>query len=433
MLSLTTYINESLLFENIFTDEKWSHNGKFDYAKTVVTSLLNGDELRLGYHGDEGTVSIKDFNKDKLNDILKDITKTTAADFNNAYTGDAKNIWRKLFKGDISGKFRKINGGLSFEAELTECLKALILNIDLPANNAVKSAQALFEKIKGTSTINKLKEKATIDNIDKYVFVSGSGKTSRNNDNQIINKDTLEININKKLSKSEENDIENVLTQSGKIIADVTITADDNFDKSDFKHINKEDIFISCKDGASQFSGISMQMPFYGTSKKTSPKSDLLDSFADGESYAEYNKKDTDNVKSFNNLCKLLCIDPNEVYDYYAQPKSDRKKKNIKTVGSVDGNLVSVLIQLLIGGNYWYVNSDSDPIYIDDDIDTNRFKFEPDNNAHLEPTLIAVSGNLNGRHAEIKFRDSAGTTAGYPFRLFIVPREKHLINRLFSN
>ena len=433
MSSLVEYIKE-----NLFTANSWSHNDRFDYAAAVINAILDGNNLRKGKLGDEGVIKSSDFNHDRLSYILSNIKHTTVKDFNDAYNGSDSNIWSKIFKGDFSGKFRKIGGGLDFEAELADALQDLILGVEPAIENKItfKRANELFDKISDSSTIKRLKTmKLNKDTISKYVFVSGKGSTARNKYGQIINTSTLDVNIDKKLNidSADENAIQNVLTQSGKIIADVTITTDDNFDKSDINHVNRDDIYISCKDGASQFSGISFQSPFYGTSKKTNPKSDLIDSFKNDDTYSEFIDKKSDNVKAFQNLCKLLCVDPEMVYDYFKKPRQNRtSQKFISTGDAVNGDVISTLIQLLIGGNYWYVNTDSEPIFIPDDIETNAFKFIPDNSGHLDPSQIVITGKMNGVKAELKFRDSNGTKDGYPFRLFIVPSAKHLIHDTFG-
>ena len=433
MSSLVEYIRE-----NLFTANNWSHNDKFDYAAMVINAILDGNDLRKGKLGDEGVIKSSDFDHDRLSYILSNIKQTTVKDFNDAYNGSESNIWSKIFKGDFSGKFRKIGGGLDFEAELADALQDLILGVEPAIENkiALKRANELFDKISDSNTIKLLKsKKLNKDTINKYVFVSGKGSTARNKYGQIINTSTLDVNIDKKLNidSADENAIQNVLTQSGKIIADVTITTDDNFDKSDINHVNIDDIYISCKDGASQFSGISFQSPFYGTSKKTNPKSDLIDSFKNDDTYSEFIDKKSDNVKAFQNLCKLLCVDPEMGYDYFKKPRSNRvSQKFISTGDGVNGNVISTLIQLLIGGNYWYVNTDSEPIFIPDDIETNAFKFIPDNSGHLDPSQIVITGKMNGVKAELKFRDTNGTKDGYPIRLFIVPSAKHFIHDTFG-
>lgn len=433
MSSLVEYIRE-----NLFNANSWSHNDKFDYAAAVINAILDGSDLRKGTLGNEGVIKSSDFDHDKLSYILANIKHSTVKDFNDAYNGGDLNIWGKIFKGDFSGKFRKINGGLDFEAELADALQDLILGETPTLENktALKRANELFSKISNSNVIKQLKAKhLNKDTISKYVFVSGKGSTARNKYGQIINTNTLDVNIDKKLNidSADENAIQNVLTQSGKIIADVTITADDNFDKSDINHVNTDDIYISCKDGASQFSGISFQSPFYGTSKKTNPKSDLTDSFKNDDAYSDFIDKKSDNVKAFQNLCKLLCVDPEMVYDYFKQPRSNRtSQKFVSTGNTVNGDVISTLIQLLIGGNYWYVNTNSEPIFIPDDIETNAFKFIPDNSGHLDPSQIVITGKMNGLKAELKFRDSNGTKDGYPFRLFIVPSAKHLIHDTFG-
>ena len=115
--------------------------------------------------------------------------------------------------------------------------------------------------------------------------------------------------------------------------------------------------------------------------------------------------------------------------------KLDRKTKSIKTNKEPNKNdeLFAILIQLLIGGNYWYVNTSGDVIYIDDDITSNKFTFIPSGTGHLDPVQIVVSGKMKTpdgeTKCELKFRNSA--SGDYPFRLMIVPKDKHILSKLF--
>ena len=156
MSSLVEYI-----IENLFTANSWSHNDRFDYAAAVINAILNGNDLRKGKLGDEGVIKSSDFDHDRLSYILSNIKQTTVKDFNDAYNGSESNIWSKIFKGDFSGKFRKIGGGLDFEAELADALQDLILGVEPTIENktTLKRANELFDKISNSNTIKLLKSK----------------------------------------------------------------------------------------------------------------------------------------------------------------------------------------------------------------------------------------------------------------------------------
>lgn len=443
MKSIKYYITEHL-----FTKKSWSHQGRYDYPKYVIQAILNGEELILGDKkqgvDDMQFLKSSDFDHDKLKEILNNIDKKSdeemVDDFNKTYHGPfKKNIWTNIYKGSFSGKNRKLNGGLDFEEELTTNLQNLILGNEISNdNNRYDITMSLWNKISNKPVIKKLQKKnLNLDEIKKYVFVSGKGKTARNAIGQILNNDTFEVNVSKKTPVENEDEIENVLTQSGKIIADVTITLDgDKFNKSDIKHVNSEDIYISCKDGDAQLSGISMQQPFYGNSPKTQNKSYIIDCYKNKKSYDEFiSEKDEICVIAFHNLCNLMGVDEKEIYDYFAQPKKERKKVQIKISKEPDKNdeLFAVLIQLLVGGNYWYVNTSGEAVFIDDNINENKFTFIPSGFGHLDPVQIVVSGKMKTKDGEtkceLKFRNSA--SGDYPFRLMVVPTDKHVISKLF--
>lgn len=478
MKTLREYILEHLspihIYEDTFYIKNWSHNGKYDYAKAVVQSLLDGKELLLGKNG-EGIggvthVSKKDFDVNALKNINKRLdaiingkfieTPPTVGDFIDAFKNNKnknekqkQNIWTSLFKGDFSGKRGK--GGIVFEHIMASNIQTLILNNGkLPDDTPHKKvSEELFKKIKDTHTIKELlgmrkRHKLDESNIGSYVRVSGKGKTARNAYNQIINTNTFEVNISKKntLTHETEDEIENVLTQSGKIIADITITLEgDKFNKSDIKHVNKNDIYISCKDGDSQFSGISMQQPFYGDSQKTNNNSYIVRCYKNDISYEDFinckfepiSDDDKVCVNAYKNLCNFMGVDGEVVYNYFKQPKNERPEKQPLDIAKSDeenDEVIATLIQLLIGGNYWYVNSSGVIAYIDDDIDGNRFTFIPSKKGQLDSSQIKISGMIktgkdNFAKCDLKFRNA--DKEDYPFRLFIYP-DKHIISKLFS-
>lgn len=454
MKSLVTFIKESIItnvYEDAFNTAAWSHRGKYDYPRMVINSILNGEYLILGKKGegvnDTQFLNADDFDKKSLQDILDNIDKYSDAEmikkFNDAYHGNFnKNIWTNIYKSPFSGKIKKIGGGLEFEEILTLNIQQLIIYGKLPDNTVYKEvSENLWNKIKTLPTIKKLISKnLDAETIKRYVFVSGKGKTARNSLGQILNNDTFEVNVSKKnkLTGETEDEIENVLTQSGKIIADVTITLDgENFDKSDIKHVNPNDIYISCKDGDAQLSGICMQQPFYGNSPKTQNKSYLIECYRNNKAYDDFiSEKNEICVVAFKNVCNLLGVDEKIVYDYFAQPVKERKSTQITTNKKPNENdeVFATLIQLLVGGNYWYANTSGEAVFIDDNIDENKFTFIPSGTGHLDPRQIVVSGKMKSDEGEtkceLKFRNSVG--GDYPFRLMVVPTDKHIISKLFT-
>lgn len=459
MKTLFEYISNLQLrpiCENRFAPNYFFHN---NYGKMVLNDLLSGNSIKLGDKGDGyngyDELTIDDFDKSKLEDLLKHYGEGSPEDARDKFNDACKtidNVWIHIWKTPYSGKQRKLNGGMSFEEELCKLLQELIITGKTETqSNYIAVATKFYNKIKDHDTIKSLSKKSA-DEISKYVFVSGKGSTSRNKYGQILNKETYEVNISKKreVTKDSIDEIENILTQSGKIIADITITTDDKFNKSDINHVNKNDIYISCKDGDAQFTGVAMQEPFYGTDKKTNNNSYLAQCLRAKKPFEEFkSKKDEICVRSFECLCKLFSIDEKTVYDYFSKPLKERDKKyNIKVNKKPEKDeIISILVQLLVGGNYWYVNSGNyisskdkreggEVIYLDDNIEENKFEFTPTGTGYLQPTLIAVDGTLKTKEgstkATLKFRSSDGGEDGYPFRLFIVINDKHIISNLYE-
>lgn len=455
-----------LIHESHFSNKYFFHN---NYGKMVLQDILDGNDIILGDKGDGyrgyDSINKSDFTEQGLSiiqDLYDNYHKYSSEDpieiknkFNDAFD-KVPDLWGHIWKIPYSSSKRKVNGGMKFEEELCILLQEFILTGNITTQSQYENiAKRFYEKIKDHKTIRKIKDILENDenkDISKYVFVSGKGSTARNKYGQILNNDTLEVNINKKREITEKSidEVENILTQSGKIIADITITSDENFDKSDINHVNKDDIYISCKDGDSQLSGISMQQPFYGNSTKSEKNSWIIQCYNGNKPYEEFAKNSDDIcVKSFNNLCNLLGVDNRTVYEYFSKPINEREKNitiGINKKPKEKDEIISILIQLLVGGNYWYVNSgkytgkkdksDGEVVYVDDNIDENKFEFIPSGNGHLEPSLIAVSGTLKTKFgdigAELKFRTSAGLDSPYPFRLFIVINDKHIISHLYA-
>ena len=446
-----------LIKEAAFQTNEWSKHD-FKYAISVIFDLINNNPVYLSDNGKKSDNILK--TNDKIISELKKLcinpeveeasdlklkTNTNVDDFDNIFYkySNIKSAWTKIFKGTYSKSVHSGSGGLEFENKLCKSLQDCFLN----GKSDFEYGNKLYIKLlnKNPKTFNIINEKLKKDStasIDDFIFVSGKGSTARNSNGQILNTKTFEVNIDKKLNidSNSENKINNVLYQSGKIIADITITTEGKqFNKSDINNINPNDIYISCKDGFAQFSAISIQSAFYGENPRSLEKSDLINSFKNNETYEDFIKNKSDNVEAFNNLCKFMCIEPNVVYDYFKTPLKDRDPERVlKTNNSVDGNIIGTLIHLLIGGNYWYANSKSEPVFIDYDIDSSEFEFVPTGDCRLNPKQIVLIGELNNEKLkdhnakiEIKFR-STDSGASYPYRLFVVPKDKNIIDLLFA-
>lgn len=118
----------NIIKESTFSNDNWSHKGKFDYPVAVIDKILAGEDLRLGDKGSDGFLSADIFNPDKLKELRnrlcnKDYNCKPNELENCLNDGQTeKKIWTRLFKGDFSGynesDFK--NKGNLFEKEYIE-------------------------------------------------------------------------------------------------------------------------------------------------------------------------------------------------------------------------------------------------------------------------------------------------------------------------
>ena len=434
-----SFINEAV-FQSIDFNK---HNYK--YIKSVIEDLLNNREVKLGTSGQDGSINIIDFDEEKLRELLEKLNNNgsiTKDDFNATYKEKTKNnkdinIWSKIYKAPYSGTVRKINGGLNFENQLCLALQNIIspdvYNVNIENNDnseiynlAKKFIQYYNDNVKTNNIIEqlieKLKDKSDNINIDitKYIFVSGKKDTQLNKDSKIINTKTLKINKNADIN------------DSGKIIADITITTSVN----EYAINNDNSIFISCKDGAAQLSAISLQNPFYGSIFKTNIsntdiyKNETFESFEKSNGYT--------NLKA---LTDLLCISTDaikSIYEYFRvcvdnklnnRPNNEKHKDISDFIVENNSDDLVELLKNIMGTNYYYVNSNGTIKYIDNKY-YNNITFTPEE-AYLTPKQIVLSGKLNNIDFSFKFRDSGDF--GLPYRLFLVPKDKtKFLNLLFE-
>lgn len=118
----------NIIKESTFSNDNWSHKGKFDYPVAVIDKILAGEDLRLGDKGQDGVLSADIFNPDKLKELR---TRLCNKDYNCkpnelenclADGQTEKKIWTRLFKGDFSGYNEKDfkNKGNLFEKQYLE-------------------------------------------------------------------------------------------------------------------------------------------------------------------------------------------------------------------------------------------------------------------------------------------------------------------------
>lgn len=413
-----------------------------DFIYDTWTTRLGSDLKAIPFRCSDSAIKLARIYKNYLTDIVSFCEKNDIDIDTDSREGEFKveKVTITFGDGSIAGGGRKAGGGLDFESVLCKNLQDLVL--DDSANIEVYKEATLnfWNKIKDSATIKSIRKQVNDGaNVADFIQVTGKGSTARNNVNQIIDAETFEVNMSKQtnLDKATEGLVTNVLTQSGKIIADVTISDRPNPSdrKWDINHIDPNDIYISCKDGDAQLTGISMKQPFYGDSPKNSKNTTLTNAYANGESYAEFMKHDDVCTKAFSSMCKMFDCDPEEVYNYFADPENKRKANVPLKIGhaDIDNDIVSTLMQLQVGGNYWYVNSNGEVAYLDDDIETNKFKFISKGNAKLEPKMIRIYGAIKTKHGAINcdlvFRTSGNFS--YPYRLFFVVYDKHIISKLY--
>lgn len=437
MKSLFQYIVESTFSGTI----SWIHKGDYRYAEAVLNDILSNKDLQMV----DGVVKASDFDRDVITEIqakLRELDPEKAIDmFQSAYNGPyKKKIWSNIEKTVYSGKVRKIGGGLEFEDILTRNIQSLILDPNAEITEYKEATLKLWNAIKDRKTIkNIIAQVSNGADVGEFVQVTGKGSTARNNVGQIINKETFEVNMSKQinLDRATENVVTNVLTQSGKIIADVTISDKPNPGdrKFDINHVDPNDIYISCKDGSAQFTGISMQQPFYGDAAKTSKKTTLIESYENHEDYKTFLKHNDICTKAFSSMCKMFDCNPEEVYNYFSNPVNKRDKNATLTVGKadVDNDIISTLMQLQIGGNYWYVNSNGDVIFLNDELEDNKFIFKSVGKGEMHPSMIRIKGILETKEGKIGC-DLVFRTSGnfdYPYRLFFDIKDHNIIQKLY--
>ena len=274
---------------------------------------------------------------------------------------------------------------------------------------------------------NKQPDGKQIGYITNIVCQTGGTNTKRNNKGQIFDNDTMSINYTKgDLSSKEESKISKIIKDSGEIISDITIYPTGKN--------TKNDIYLSIKCGKSQISGINIRPPFYGN--KIIPA--LPSSKDNKESFLKNNI-------AFNNLCKLFSIDKNIVFDYFVIDDDKRSDKlNIDVIDNQinddSSEILTALLLLIIGGNYWYVNSDGTIKYIPynlKELNNNNVPFKViwTNDAWLTRKSINRKARINFNNeyieATLTFRTS-DSDHDYPYRLFWNMSE-HWIDKLFPD
>ena len=235
------------------------------------------------------------------------------------------------------------------------------------------------------------------DGVDLSTVITktGSKGTQRNSKGQLFDR---YFNIT-------SSDIEDVLEESGNIIADVTIKSD-------------PDVYISVKLKSAQLSGVYYQ---YALEKNE----DMWNGIKAGKSFDDV--KDEPDMKALINFCNVVGIDAEDVYEKYTCLVNNKKiDKDIKLSRRYDGRKLGILFQKLVGGNYWYVKPEK-ALFVPAKYDHWEFNVS---NATIAPTgkRISIQGTIEGVPVELEFRtDGHGA---WPYRLFPRTDVQKIINKL---
>lgn len=316
------------------------------------------------------------------------------------------------------------SGGVDFETELVADLRSYVND---PQSTRIKY-RSIVDKLVSNNNVKAILESIDKSKLSEAISVTGKGNTARNEFGQIINKDTLKINVEytkrKGIDNKAEDELNDVLKKSGKIIADITISSP------------KGDVYLSLKDAAAQLSSISLQQPFYGDSSKTNPNSLIANSLADKS--VKWNdikdeKRDT-SVAAFKEMCNIFGFDEEVVFNHFQNPKGHI---DMKSKVKENNELIAALAHLLIGGNYWYINSNGEVQYIPYEFDEIPFEFKSTGKGYLDNKLISLEGTLNRKGStelvpcRLQFRSSGGSYQ-YPYRLFMKMLDNNYIEKLLS-
>ena len=297
--------------------------------------------------------------------------------------------------------------GLAFEPILVD---ALIKFINASKTQKVQNASELdlpenlfkcCEKINDLYNLIDIYKNIDINDLKNYIKTTGQQSTRRQTkDFQIIDQKTFNINQDFKQLKN-----------SGQIIADITC----------YDPQKENDIYISCKVGQAQLSGITNNSVFYKDGRRD--KSHEI--FANKNIQKE--DKLLDPLKGF---CNLLGLNFDKVFEYYKnlEAKNVNKRKltnyNDESWKNGNGNIddLKKMICYIIGSNYCYVNGEHPDKIVKIDLNENYLK-----QINLEMGAVGISDSgrtikrickINGQKCFFCFRQSKAAHR-YPYRFFI--------------
>lgn len=230
---------------------------------------------------------------------------------------------KTIQEGDGSAFGSRSAKGLGFEKELKDRIIDIVKNGEDSIH--YKSLQPLIESGALNNLITDYKNNPEVD-LDSRITLTGKKSVFRNKLSQIVDKNTFAINTG---------NIESILDESGEIIADITI---DN------------QTFISVKMKEAQLSGITAHEIFDNNNT-------FRKSIQNGVAWSEIEKEQ--DMVPFINFSEQFGINPQELYEMYLN-----KKSGYLNIGSYSSRNLGILIQKLVGGNYWYINDSGACFYV---------------------------------------------------------------------
>ena len=357
---------------------------RFDNNASNVPFRCNGKAAKLG--------RAYEVYKDDIVDFCKQHNIKVSTDDESIKIEGVTIKW-----GDGSLKGIRAAAGLSYEQVVINQIVTFIETIAGAYKDGLlddKLLNEMFDKKDEQHWINMYKQGGFDELLDLYiknpdidlhkiVTNTGSGKTHRNDNDELFDDDFV-------IQKS---NIEKVLKDSGEIIADVTINT-------------KTPQYISVKMKAAQLSGVNYQNAI---ARNKTFKSSVMsnDSYNDVE-----NTKD---MIAFNNFCETLGLIPEDVFNKYKDLYNGGiKDNNLEINKNYDPELLGCLFQKLLGGNYWYVKPG-----VCEYVDYKNAKLKVNiSSANISNTGkdITIKGDINGLKCGITFRtDGKGP---WPYRLF---------------
>ncbi len=320
--------------------------------------------------------------------------------------------------------------GYKFENDVTNALRDYIYTYkdgDFHMDQMQINNPEILSTLKLIDSNEELKNEiaGVIDSYNKFdiIYETGAHNTQRDMDNMLSIIDRLQEELRSDLSQSNsdgqfksrsDKDMIEFLNNSGSIIADITVAGQDHHDK-----YNPDDIYISVKDKVAQLSGV----VFSKTRSSSDNKCRWIDRVL--------GSKDIDHIpnadrKKFNAFFSMLGLDPDELINIYINNdfESEGKMEDGNRVLKIDKTpsiIFSRFIQMLIGGNYWYINPfkvmriPAKPINIKF-TPTYAYIARPRSNNNWGKT-IAIRGDLGDiKNLTIYIRTSG--QGKYPYRIF---------------